>query len=184
MRYMLLAVAGLAAISAPAFAANLVQNGSFEDATVTTQTGFDNANVGGGWIGGASLTFLDAPGAADNASVQLPVYGPFPTTSPDGGNFVEADGDPSYSDTIGQVLTGLTAGQHYEVTFYQAAGQQAGFTGPTTEQWLVGLGSQYQLSPLFSLPQAGVGSWEKVSLIFQAYSVEKPPCNRRGRLIQ
>jgi len=98
----------------------------------------------------------------------LAVHGPFPTTSPAGGNFVEADGDPSYSGAIYQTISGLTAGAQYVVSFYQAAGQQLDFTGPTTEQWSVSLGGSAQLSSLFSLPQGGVGPWNKQSLTFTA----------------
>ena len=107
-------------------------------------------------------------GTADDLSKYLTVYGPFPTTSPDGGKFVEADGDPNYSGVIYQTITGLTAGAQYVVSFYQAAGQQYGFTGPTTEQWAVSLGGSTQLSSLFSLPQGGVGPWMKQSLTFTA----------------
>lgn len=132
--------------------AGLVENGSFETATTfndSKQT-FDQAGVTG-WSGGSNLTYLAAPGTSDGP--YLAVYSGLPATSPDGGNFVEADGDPNYSSTISQTLTGLTVGQAYAVSFFQAAGQQAGFTGPTTEEWKVGLGSDYQYSSQFSLAQ-------------------------------
>jgi hypothetical protein len=166
--YNLLAVVGLATLavtSAPAFAANLVTNGSFENVSVAGKSNFFG-NVAG-WTGGNNLTFVDFPGTADDGSY-LSVYGPFPSTSPAGGNFVEGDGDPNYSSAISQTLSGLTIGQKVAVSFYQAAGQQVGFTGPTTEQWQVSLGSVSQLSPMFSLAQAGVGGWQKVNLSFTA----------------
>ncbi len=144
---------------------NLVSNGSFESTKLTTKGSFAG-NVSG-WSGGSALTFLDTPGTADNGNY-LTVYGPFPTTSPDGGNFVEADGDPSYSSAISQVLSGLTVGTDYSLTFDQAAGQQAGFTGPTTEQWAVTFGGVTQRSSLFSLPQGGVGPWQQQTMSFRA----------------
>ena len=158
---------GLAA-GGVAKAENLVVNGSFESTTLADKGYF--AGQVAGWSGGDNLTFLDYPGTADDPSKYLTVYGPFPATSPDGGNFVEADGDPSYSGAIYQTITGLTAGKTYEVSFYQAAGQQAGFTGPTTEQWQVSLGDQTQLSKLYSLPQGAVGPWELQRMLFTANS--------------
>ena len=131
----LAAVSALAlSVSGAALAVPLVTNGSFELTSATGKTNFAG-NVTG-WSGGGGLTFIDFPGTADNGTY-LSVYGPFPSTSPDGGNFVEADGDPNYSAPIFQTLTGLTAGLQYDLTFFQAAGQQAGFTGPTTEQCAV-----------------------------------------------
>jgi hypothetical protein len=153
----------IAAAALPAGAANLVTNGSFEAST--GKTTFQNHVPG--WTGGANLTFLDAPGTADDGSY-LSVYSGFPNHSPDGGNFVEADGDPSYSGAISQAINGLIAGQSYKVTFYQAAGQQAGFTGPTTEQWAVSLGGDTQTSSTFSLAQAATGDWQKQTMTFKA----------------
>ncbi len=144
---------------------NLVADGSFEGTTLTTKGNF--AGRVAGWSGGSALTYLDTPGTADNGAY-LSVYGPFPATSPDGGDFVEADGDPNYNSAIFQVLSGLTVGADYRLIFDQAAGQQAGFTGPTTEQWAVSFGGVTQRSSLFSLPQGGVGAWQQQSMIFQA----------------
>jgi PEP-CTERM motif-containing protein len=69
------------------------------------------------------------------------VYGTFSNTVPAGYNFYQADGNPQYESTIMQTITGLTAGTTYTLSFQQAAGQQTGFTGPTTEQWKVFLGA-------------------------------------------
>ncbi len=123
-----------------------------------------------GWSGGTSgLEFIDPPGTADNGSY-LSVYGPFPTTSENGGNFLEADGAPSYSNAISQSISGLTVGQEYVLTFDQAAGQQTGFTGPTTEQWKVTFGATTQYSTLYQLAQGGVGQWQVQSMKFVATS--------------
>jgi hypothetical protein len=160
-----LAVVGITFLPAQPASANLVTNGSFEQTSLTGKGNFSGKVTG--WSGGGGLTFLDFPGTADNGSY-LSVYGPFPATSPDGGNFVEADGDPSYSGVISQTISGLTAGTSYTVSFYQAAGQQAGFSGPTTEQWKVSLGTQTQYSSLFTLVQGGVGQWQAQALTFVA----------------
>ena len=170
MKSLALGLAALGAMTAAAHAGNLVTNGGFEQTVNSGKQGFFGDVTG--WSGGGGLTFLDTPGTADDGSY-LSVYGPFPTTSPALGNFVEADGDPSYSSAIYQTISGLTAGQTYDVSFWQAAGQQVGFTGPTTERWSVLLGSQTQLSTLFSLPQAGVGPWELQNMTFTASSTSE-----------
>ena len=156
-------------LSLPAQATQYVVNGSFEATSLTAKDRFQTSGVSNvtGWTGGGGLTFLDFPGTADDGSY-LSVYGPFPNQSPDGGKFVEADGDPSYRGTISQTISGLTPGQRYTLTFYQAAGQQKGFTGATTERWQVSFGTDTQLSSQFSLPQGGVGQWEQQTLVFKA----------------
>jgi len=161
------AAAMLMAVASPAMAATeLVRNGSFEADSVTGRVSFINHVTG--WTGGRKLTFLVAPGQADTPGTNLRVYGPFPTTSPVGGNFIMADGDPNYADAFSQVISGLTIGHTYELGFYQAAGQQYGFKGPTTERFKVSFGSQSQLSTKYTLPQAGVGAWEKQTMRFVA----------------
>lgn len=164
MKTYLLAAAALS-LTTPALA-NLVTNGSFETTTLTDKGSF-HGNVAG-WSGGGGLTFLDFPGTADDPSKYLAVYGPFPNHSPDGGNFVEGDGDPSYSGALTQVITGLTVGKSYTLKFYQAAGQQLGFTGPTTERYTVSFGERVQDSSLFSLPQGAVGDWQAQTMTFTA----------------
>ena len=148
-------------------AGNLVVNGDFENTSVTTgqKVQFSSASVTG-WTGGSNLTYIASPGTA--STVYLAVYPGLPSTSPVGGNFVEADGDPTYSSTISQSISGLTVGQKYDVTFWQAAGQQVNFTGPTTEEWKVGLGSEYHYSHQYQLPQGATGPWQFQYLEFTA----------------
>jgi hypothetical protein len=70
-----------------------------------------------------------------------PTTGPgFSNTVPAGTNFFQADGNPMFESTIAQNIPNLTAGTTYDLSFQQAAGQQVGFTGATTEQWKVFLG--------------------------------------------
>jgi hypothetical protein len=158
-----------ALFSTMASAANLVANGSFESTTLATKGTF-YGNVAD-WSGGKKLTFLNFPGTATTA--YLEVYAGFPAVSPDGGNFVEMDGDPSYSSAIYQTIQGLTVGKTYAVTFDQAAGQQAGFHGPTTERWAVTLGSTTQLSSKYSLAQGATGPWQAQKMNFTATSASE-----------
>lgn len=148
--------------------ANLVTNGSFEQvpAGSAAKGTFQSIKPQGWSSSTGGLIFLDGPGTAANGSY-LSVYGPFPNTSPDGGNFVEADGAKNYSGTIFQTISGLSVGTPYTLTFYQAAGQQAGYTGSTTEEWAVTFGST-QYSSQYALAQGGVGAWEKQTMTFIA----------------
>ena len=61
-----------------------------------------------------------------------------------------------------------SAGHSYTVSFYQASGQQQGFTGATTEYWQVSLGSQTLNSPTMNTPSAGDTLWQLQSLTFVA----------------
>lgn len=96
-----------------------------------------------GWLGGSGLVYVDAPDTATSTHGGVAVYGPFPN-SPVGGNFVAADGNPVYEQAFGQIITGLTVGTTYSLSFYQAAGQQQGFANgkATTDQWIVSLGTR------------------------------------------
>lgn len=172
IKSLLLATAILATATGAQASVELVTNGSFETVAsgVTGKTTFLNHVTG--WSGGSNLTFIDYPGTADDGSY-LSVYGPFPNHSPDGGKFVEADGLAAYSSAFTQNITGLTAGNTYTLTFYQAAGQQKGFHGATTERWQVGFGADTQLSSQFSLPEAGVGPWQAQTLTFTAHKTEQ-----------
>ena len=94
---------------------------------------------------GGSLTYVGMQGSEGVAGGSGNVYAVytnpgFSVTVPTGTNFFQADGNPSYENTIFQTVSGLTAGTTYTLQFQQAAGQQTGFTGDTTEQWKVFLG--------------------------------------------
>lgn len=121
--------------------------------------------------------------------------GPAPTGNlgnvvnpPGGGNFIVADGDNTLAKPLSQSITGLTAGNLYQVTFYQASGQQSGFgcqqtggfndTNCTNDQWAVNLGGtfsngsftggQTDYSTLMTNPLGGFTSWTQQSLVFTA----------------
>lgn len=104
-----------------------------------------------GWTGGSGLIFIDQPGNASNpnsacGSIYLQTYGcPSTLAIPGGYNYVEADGNPAFESGFNYLVTGLTPGQTYTLSFYQAASQQTGFADgvtPTTEQWIVSLGTE------------------------------------------
>jgi hypothetical protein len=103
-----------------------------------------------GWSTGAAgasgtLTYVGQQGSegfTGSPGNIYPVYTTpgFSVTVPAGTNFFQADGNPAFEDTIFQTVSGLTAGTTYDLQFQQAAGQQVGFSGQTTEQWKVFLG--------------------------------------------
>lgn len=104
-----------------------------------------------GWTGGSGLIFIDKPGDSSNpssacGSTYLQTYGcPSTLAIPGGYNYVEADGNPVFESGFNYLVTGLTPGQKYTLSFYQAASQQTGFADgvtPTTEQWIVSLGTE------------------------------------------
>jgi len=103
-----------------------------------------------GWTGGSGLIFIDAPGTSNTSPTTacgptyLTTYGcPSTLAIPGGYNQVEADGNPSFESGFNYEVTGLTVGQTYQLSFYQAGSQQTGFGNGlnTTEQWIVSLGT-------------------------------------------
>jgi len=103
-----------------------------------------------GWSGGTGLIFIDSTspfGATAAGPVYLTTYG-----NPAGsysGNYVEADGNPSFESGFNYTVNGLTPGQTYTLSFYQGASEQSGFGynnwtnsyTPTTNRWIVSLGT-------------------------------------------
>jgi hypothetical protein len=180
-RYKLALVIGCAALSfmAAGARADLVTNGSFES---TTNGGgqmgqYTNAT---GWVTNG-YNFIFTPGSADTTGVQstygnLQLWGPnnggdpsntLPASSPDGGNYIGADGAYDVG-AITQTIHGLVAGQQYSVGFYWAGAQQHGFTGTTTEQWIVGLGSQTQATSIVTDVSHGFTGWTHTTFTFTA----------------
>lgn len=177
------------AFALPAQATNLVTNGSFETSTGEGQLGFNTTATGWETSG---YNFLFASGSADTTGEVgsyggLKLYGPgdgsangLPASSPDGGNYVGADGAYEVG-AITQTISGLTALHTYAVSFYWAAAQQSGYGclsnpsnpgGCTTEQWQVSLGSQTLTTGVATtgVNQGGFSGWMYQTLVFTATS--------------
>ena len=190
-KFVLAALAALIVPQAASAKVELITNGSFEQNNVkdgekgwipdarTGLVGWTSSgqssnfywNPNNGQItGGANYIFVATPGTADKKTTGSShyVYGPFPETSPDGGDFILADGDYNYSNTLSQMVNGLTVGETYTLNFWQAAGQQFGKPGPTTELWKVTFGGQTKYSDQFKLPDKAYGPWEAQSMSFVA----------------
>jgi hypothetical protein len=101
------------------------------------------------------------------------------------GWYIASDGDPLYSGTISQTLSGLTPGAEYDVNFSQAAGQfncyfgtlaspsatciDGGYSGVTTDRWQVSFGNSTLKSELMTLASQGsVTAWTPQTLKFTA----------------
>lgn len=170
-------IMALALASLPVGAINIVTNGSFENiGTATASFSINNPTVLPGWTatpsGNMILDCLVRAGATANLCGTA-FGGGFtfwvnPGPSPDGGNYVAIDGDPAYETALTQTLTGLTSGAQYTVSFWQAAAQQNGFTGATTERWQVGFGSSTQLTSIMNNASHGAVGWNRQTLTFTA----------------
>jgi hypothetical protein len=160
-------------------ASSLVVNGSFETTTNGPGQLGDNTNATGWTTSG--YNFLFAYGTGDNGGSNgsggnLQLWGPndgsdngLPAGSPDGGNYVGADGAYEVG-AITQTINGLTIGELYTVGFYWAGAQQSGFNGATTEQWDVSLGSQEQSTTVVDNASHGFTGWEFQSFTYTATS--------------
>jgi len=163
-----------------------VINGGFEVTTAGTgQLGFNTnatgwTNVVNGGVDG--YNFLFAPGTADTTGAtgvdgNLKLWGPgdgsangLPASSPDGGNYVAADGIYEVG-AIQQQITGLTIGTSYTLGFYWAGAQQSGFTGLNTEGWQVSLtGDATQDTAIANNTTEGFTGWMYQTFTFIAES--------------
>ena len=203
MRALLLKSALVGALSLCAYSAQAdpvlpVQNLTFSDYNGIAPKGIFTAVDPVGWTGGTGLISIDAPGTATQTGGggnAYPVYGPF-LNPPPGGNFIQADGNPIYESSFNQALTGLMVGTTYDLSFWQAAGQQTGFSGATTEQWIVALGAtgsslltdtsttpatyydtdplaEINISTLMNTGSEGVSPWNLVTMQFTATAVNQ-----------
>jgi len=124
--------------------------------------------------------FLYTPGTADttgamgNASPDpVKLWGPGTgsanglTGSPTGGNFV-ALFSAFESAALTQILTGLTPGGTYTLSFDWAGTQQAGLHGDTHDNLTVSLGSDSKTTSTISVPDEGFVPWMHVTDTFTA----------------
>lgn len=97
-----------------------------------------------GWSGGSGLIYVDGTSPTTNATSPIggiPTYFAPSIIPGPAYNYVEADGNPYYESGFNTTVTGLVVGTTYTLSFDQAASQEVGFTGATTNQWAVALGA-------------------------------------------
>jgi hypothetical protein len=201
----------LTLVPVQAQAAQLIMNGDFSINNLTLANPSGVTNTGGAGTATAataanwnfasanvnpsneSLVWLAATGSAYRTNLNSlgggsgvhKLYGTAALNLPNGGQgfFIAADGDRVYGSAFTQTLAGLIAGEQYNVSFWQAAGQQAGQQGTTTEWWEISLGgSATQLSTVMTPPETtvqgitratGVSPWMQQSLTFTAGSANQ-----------
>jgi hypothetical protein len=184
------AIVGLALAFAGtgAKATNLITNGSFDQLTGGVgQIGYNGSSLLTGWTNGSpgnlGYNFVYGSTGADTTGANgvdgnVTLWGPGNgapnglTASPDGGNFIAADGAYEVAP-ISQKLTGLTVNAQYAVSFYYAGAQQSGFTGTTTEAWDVSLGSQTLDTNTLNDASHGFTGWQYTTLTFTATSSQE-----------
>ncbi len=160
-------------------AASLVTNGGFEDlSNGPGQLGYNTEAADWTTTG---YNFVFASGTADSTGSVgqyggLSLWGPndgsangLPPSSPDGGNFVGADGDFDVGP-ISQVINGLTVGETYKVGFDYGYAQQQGYNGDTKQYWQVSLGGDSKNLPTYDLPSRGFSGWSFANVVFTATS--------------
>ena len=142
---------------AHAGAVNFIQNGNFASTsptkTVSTQfgTSYSAGNFITNWTGnnGYEIWYPSATAATTEDAVGQYTYTHqeylwSATAPPSGGpSFVGLDGDSSngVASSISQLVTGLTVGENYSVSFNWAGAQMASRTGATTDMLAVSLSS-------------------------------------------
>lgn len=172
------AFAALTCGAANATPLNLVVNGGFE--TLTKGAGqIDAITSATGWTS-TGYNFVFASGTADTVGAtgtygNIKLWGPGSgsanglTNSPAGGNFLAADG-AYQTQAVKQTISGLVVGQKYDLSFYWAGAQQAGYNGINSEQWIVSLGNQTISTALVQNASHGFTGWMQEKFTYTATS--------------
>ena len=175
-------LAGSPALANP-IGQNLVVNGGFEQVSMTSPTEMTTTNVTGWSSTGYNFVFFPGsqttgsytPQFGGNVSFWNPGNGAnngFTDTSPTGGNYIGADGAFEVGP-ITQTLHNLDIGGDYAVSFSWAAAQQYGFTGPTSEQWIVSLGGASASTIAYQNASHGFSGWMQQTFLFEATSTDE-----------
>ncbi|WP_373540187.1 PEP-CTERM sorting domain-containing protein [Chamaesiphon sp.] len=121
--------------------------GNFLKAGQTTQFTIPNWTTNGYNFlvpdGTAFSTNLDGLGYSADGNLSLYASSGQSVIAPGGSGWYIAADSAYKQGPISQTLTGLTIGSNYDVTFFQATGQQTGYEGDTTDQWAVNLGGTF-----------------------------------------
>jgi hypothetical protein len=134
----------------------------------TTVTGWDNTGNGGNAY---NFLFVNATDSSHNqtSGTDLVTFWTPISGSPHGGNFVALDADYN-SGALTQLITGLTVGAQYAVTFDYAVTQQIGpnWLGYSTDYLAVSLGGQTLNSNTITDASHASSPWETQTLTFTA----------------
>ncbi|MDA3920871.1 MAG: PEP-CTERM sorting domain-containing protein [Salinisphaera sp.] len=167
--------------------ANIVTNGDFSavsggiSAPTQFGSGYSAGNFITGWTGnnGYEIWYPNATAASTvNAAGQYSgsgkekLYGTI-SAPPSGSAFVGLDGDSTIANvqaSIRQTLTGLTAGDLYNVSFDWGGTQLQSRSGATTEYLTVSLGSNSQNTQVLNNASGGFTGWFSHTFQFVADS--------------
>ena len=198
--YKSLAFASVAALSfatGAQAASELVTNGNFsstystgsQSASTPSQLNYNGYGVTG-WTNspGNGYAFVFNPTLAGSAAytsngqygdIQLytsanggSATAPASLVSPVGGNFLASDGLFQRA-TISQTINNLSVGTNYQLSFYWAASQQAGFNNSTTDRWTGTFGNASFATATVTNPDKGFTPWTKFTQIFTAGSTSQ-----------
>ncbi len=163
-------------LSSSAHATPILVNGDFE----TSSNGpgsLSGATTLKGWTSNGYNFLYDNTGTAGTSGVNLwgPANGSVANglgASPTGGNFVGMDGAYAVGP-LSQLVTGLTAGEKVDVSFWFAGAQQYHFTGNTTEAFKVSFGATPTGGTTFETPvlqnaNHGFTGWQHQTFSFTA----------------
>ncbi len=189
----LLALAAPSAAFAAPIPVNLVTNGGFETTTLTSSqqfttqiAGWSNAATKG--YTGYGYNFLIQAGTGDTSGFSSLggnrdyFWGPaagsaanysnngLTASSPTGGNYIAADGDPNFRGAISQMISGLSVGTTYQLSFDWGATQFYGYSGDTTDAWQVTLGGDTKTTATITTPSHGFSAWRTATMSFTATS--------------
>src|SRR4051812_2386873 len=123
----------------------------------TTGSNYYNNGLGGPGYGDFVLA---GPNSGSNNGL--------PASSPTGGNFLGLDADPNYNGAVSQTISGLIAGRSYQLSFYWAGAQLAGYGGATHDLLQVSFGSQPQSPAEVQTAQQGFTGWMPQTMPFTA----------------
>jgi hypothetical protein len=181
----------VAALAAGAAHASLITNGNFESTTnggnkqlassavtsgeYTSLTGWTSAQIGNSGYGGYNFVLDSSKITQGTSKIPLASYN---STASHGNVFAS---DAVYGPgALTQLITGLTVGAAYQLTFDYAVGQQAGFGGSNTNNyWLVGFGKTIDGSMDFAstapmtIAQGGFSGWQTATMTFTATSTSE-----------
>jgi hypothetical protein len=148
-------------IASSAQAASIVTNGSLTGS-------IENNAVPTGWtIFEGTPDLMDALDNLGMANVQR--FGAAPNASPDGGTWVGLGADTSYTERFGQMLSGLTIGQTYTVSWFAGNFGYASSVAANSYLGSNAISVMLDGSSIGSGSQLSVGSnWFQQSLTFVA----------------
>ena len=186
-RSIMLGLAAVTSLGGAAQAAEHVVNGGFEtwglganSDEFSTQYGPGNGQLQGWTTTGLAFVFvpgdISAVGRYGGFELHQPANGTNNglTVSGQGGNYIASDADRGFGAPITQLVSGLTVGKQYRVSFEWAAAQQLYFNGDTFESWQVSLlDSGNNVTADFNTatvinPNHGFQPWRTESFLFTA----------------